>query len=229
MSDATSKTAAGLFVQTFATTILPKHRLLPDLTLLSISREPDASILDGAVNLAKEFTDRTSSPEKSDIPELQLRDLAAGDMELVKMTLVQHLKAGAVGEVIKFPYPGPPELDLPNYPALAAAIFETAEIPVRNSPLKGTTLAALVSSSSSISILEVAHSGVTATEAIVSVLFIAGTMIVLGAANAVRRAIEAGLEHKLLLIFGVAGECEVGNSRNTSIAARHRRRRSSGP
>jgi hypothetical protein len=52
------------------------------------------------------------------------------------------------------------------------------------------------------------------TEASVSVLFVAGAMIILGAANAVRRAVESGLEHKLLKVFGMTEGRIVGQTRN---------------
>jgi hypothetical protein len=77
-------------------------------------------------------------------------------------------------------------------------------LPVRNSALKGSTLASLISGGGgTVGIIEIFHTGVTPAEALVSVVFVAGATILLGAANAVRRALEAGLELKLQRLFGM--------------------------
>ena len=92
--------------------------------------------------------------------------------------------------------------DLSNYRNVASNIIESAEIPVRASPLKGVTLGALAGGG--VSILNLIHSGIGLEEASISVLFAAGTMVIWGAAKGVARALEHGLEQKLLKIFGVA-------------------------
>ena len=50
-------------------------------------------------------------------------------------------------------------------------------------------------------------------EASISVLFVAGSMVIFGAAKGVARALEQGLEQKLLKIFGVAQERTVAARR----------------
>jgi hypothetical protein len=93
--------------------------------------------------------------------------------------------------------------ELSNYRNVASDIIERAEIPVKGSPLKGATLAAL-SGVSGASILELFHSGVPLQEACITILFLASTPIIFGAAKGVARAVEEGLEQKVLKLFGVA-------------------------
>jgi hypothetical protein len=111
-------------------------------------------------------------------------------------------------------------LAISDYSALSLRIIETAEIPVRASPLKGTTLATL--GGGSYTILELFHSGVSLQEASTAVVFVAGAMIVFGVADAVGRALAAGVEDKLLKIFGLGKERTVGALRNISTKAKRR-------
>ena len=113
---------------------------------------------------------------------------------------------------------GPFGQDDADYFKEASIIRETAEIPVKASPLQGTTLTTLLGGSGTAAVLEVFHNGVTPAEATVSILFVAGAMIFLGTANAVRRALEAGLERKLLRTFGVEPDNTIAKNRDQALA-----------
>jgi hypothetical protein len=184
------------FVQTFATTIVPNITELPELILVSLRLDPSVDVdLITIENLAHDFSERKDGDEA---PELRVRGFTEGNSELVIRTIATQLRDGATGRL--------PVSMLPAIESLAEAIYRDADVPVVSSPLKGVTLSNLVAGAGSVSVVQIFHSGVTPAEATGSVLFIAGTMIILGAANAVRRAIEAGLEQKLLKVLGFTQE-----------------------
>jgi hypothetical protein len=122
--------------------------------------------------------------DEYDSPQLQLREYRIIDGEVLKRTIAAQLRAGTTGRI--------DPINPPNYEGLADSIYRNAEIPLRLSPLKGVTLSSLLGATGSAGMLQLFHSGVTPTEAALSVLFVAGTMIVFGAADVVRRAVEAG-------------------------------------
>jgi hypothetical protein len=135
----------------------------------------------------------------------------------LETVLAWHLKAGMIGPFSMDGASRGPGRTWPDYFETASIILEEVEIPVRASPLQGATLAPLIGGSGSIGLLEVFHNGVSAADAAISVLFVAGAMIVLGTANAVRRALEAGIESKLLRVFGVRSDASIAQKREEAI------------
>jgi hypothetical protein len=169
------------------------------------------------MRLEKQFAE---SEDEDEAPELQFREFTTGDGELVKRTIAAQLRDGATGRLNV--------LAPPDYGRLAETIYSDAEVPLKSSPLKGVTLSALAGvggAGGSISMLQIFHSGVTPSEAAVSVLFVAGTMIVMGAANAVRRAVEAGLEQKLLRVMGATEARVVGAVRDSAAKEKRTKKR----
>jgi hypothetical protein len=192
------------FTQSFATTISPGDPSLPEISLVLMPTDADTEI-DLSIRKLNDLFGALKD-ENYDA-DLELRDFRQGDKQLVVSSLALHLKSGFRSQFQD-------NLDLPNYEKLASDITETALIPVRYSPLQGRTFASLIGGSGSVSLLEVFHTGVSPAEAVVSVLFVAGAMIVFGAANAVRRAVEAGVEYKLLAAFWVKEEKVIAASRD---------------
>jgi hypothetical protein len=192
------------FAQTFATRVLPKNPQLPELLFISMSRDTKINLPEALIELEAELT---TTQEDSNSPELELRGLTTGGKEILETALTWHLQSGTVGQMSMF--------DLSNYSNVALEIIETAEIPVTASPLKGATLAALAGGGATI--LNLFHSGVGVTEASISILFLAGTMIIFGAAKGVARALEAGLEQKVLKMFGVQRQRIVSARREVAV------------
>jgi hypothetical protein len=189
------------FGQTFEVTVHPSHPRLPELSLVWLPRSTDDPETE-LYSLSADFDDDVGPPT------LELRDFTPTNTSIVDTLLAWHLKVGLIG---------PFGLDDPDYFKVASIIRDTAEIPVKTSPLKGITLTTLLGGGGSAAVLEVFHNGVTPAEATVSVLFVAGAMILLGTANAVRRAVEAGLERKLLLIFGVEPDKTIAKDREHAL------------
>jgi hypothetical protein len=202
------------FAQTFATRILPKNPQLPELLFISMSRGADINLFEAVAELEAELA---TSEDDSDSPGLEARGFTTGGKELLETALTWHLRSGTVGRLSMF--------DLSNYRNVALDIIETAEIPVTASPLKGATLAALAGGGGA-SILDLFHSGVGMEEAGISILFLAGTVVIFGAAKGVARALEKGLEQKVLQMFGVTQQRTVSARRVAgAITPRVSRRR----
>jgi hypothetical protein len=91
----------------------------------------------------------------------------------------------------------------------AKNIFTQYEVPVHESPLKGTTLATILSSGGGLSMIQLFAHGVSPLDAAIAVIFASASMIVIGAADAVRRATSAAIEERLRSVFGVPAEREV--------------------
>jgi hypothetical protein len=197
------------FTQTFATKIFPDNPQLPEVMFIFMSRDPNLDPRSAISDLERELAEDADSP---DLPQLQLRDFIAGGKELLETALSWHLRTGTVGRMSM--------LDLPDYSALASNIVATAEIPVTESPLKGATLASLIGSS--LGLMELFHSGVTPTEAVVSVLFVQGAMIIFGLTDAVLRS---DLEPKLAKVFGRGKDRAIGAARSTNDRRMRRKRR----
>ena len=190
------------FLQTFATTVYPNGQEFSGLSIVWIPADIDdvghfsitAEMADTprprSAHARQTYFDNILEFENDDT--FEARDFSVNSAIDVIFLLSRHLKAGIIGQ-----------LSEPHYLNIASAILEAAELPVRSSPLQGTTLASLIGASGSVAVLQIFHNGVSPAEAVVSVLFLAGAMIVLGTANAVRRALEAGLERKLLHAFGI--------------------------
>jgi hypothetical protein len=186
--------------ETFAVTVHPSHPQLPELTFVWMQRnshDPNPELY----SLSQAFDDDVGPPV------LEMRDYRPGNISIIDTLLAWHLRAGRIG---------PFGSDDADYFKAASIIRETAEIPVKFSPLRGETLTSLLGVGSA-GVLEIFHNGVTPAEAIVSVVFVAGAMILLGTANAVRRAIEAGLERKLLITFGVDQAKAIAEVREKTI------------
>jgi hypothetical protein len=187
--------------ETFAVTVYPSHPQLPELTFVWMPRsshDPEPELY----SLSRAFDD-DSGP-----PVLEMRDYRPANISIIDTLLAWHLRAGRIG---------PFGSDDADYFKAASIIRDAAEIPIQLSPLKGETLTSLLGSGGTAAVLEIFHNGVTPAEAIVSVLFVAGAMILLGSANAVRRAVEAGLERKLLITFGVNQAKEIAEHRQKMI------------
>jgi hypothetical protein len=137
------------FTQSFATTVLPGNSQLPELIFVFLPCKPIDHLREAVYRLERELAESEDYDGYS--PDLQLRDFIEGGKVSVETALSWHLKIGAVGRFSM--------LDLPDYDSLASAIFNTAEVPVKTSPLKGITLAGLVGGSSSVSLIEILHSG----------------------------------------------------------------------
>jgi len=183
-------------------TVLPSHPRLPELSFVWMPRSTDDPQPE-LHSLSADFDDDVGPPP------LELRDFQPTNTSLFDTVLAWHLKVGMIG---------PFGQDDADYFKEASIIRETAEIPVKASPLQGTTLTTLLGGSGTAAVLEVFHNGVTPVEATVSVLFVAGAMILLGTANAVRRALEAGLERKLLRTFGVEPDKTIAKNRDQALA-----------
>lgn len=198
----------GSFVQTFATTLLLKYTALPELTFVSLPIDPNmiTDVGRSIEELGSEFAE-FEDEDKDELGELHINEAKFGKGELIKQMIVMHLVSG-LEEL-------PSRSLLIRFEDLAEAIYEKAEIPVKSSPINGVTLSSLVGGAGVAGVLQLFHSGVTPGEAVITVLFLAGTMVILGAANGVRRALDAGLEQKVLKVFGATDDAKyVGNDRD---------------
>ena len=203
------------YMQTFSTTIYPGSPQLPELTIIWMPRDENINVFSTTRALADELAEGEDDDCRT---RLEIRDIAEGDRSLLESALVFHFKAGGTGSINLE--------DPPNYGRLATLILENAEIPVRASPLKGETLASLISGGGgTLGLIEIFHTGVTPTEAMVSVAFVAGATILLGAANAVRRAVEAGLELKLQSLFGLPDLRVIASGRTQATVNRRAKTR----
>ncbi len=192
------------FAQTFATRILPKNPQLPELVFISVPVSPGINLRQAVAALEAELE---ASEEHSYLAGLELRGFAVGGIELLETTLSWQLRAGTVGRLSMF--------DLSNYRNVALDIIETAEIPIKASALKGSTLATLatLAGASGTGILELFNSSANIEHACISVIFFAGTIVLFGAARGLSRALEAGLEQTVLKLFGVTEQRQVGARR----------------
>jgi hypothetical protein len=163
---------ADSLTETFAVTVHPNHPQLPELTFVWMPRSPKDPE-HGLYSLGRAFDDDVGPPA------LEMRDFQPANVAIVDTLLAWHLRAGRIG---------PFGSDDADYFKAASIIRDTAEIPVKTSPLQGATLTTLLGGSGTAAVLELLHNGVTPAEAIVSVLFVAGAMIVLGGANACPRS-----------------------------------------
>lgn len=182
------------FAQTFATSIFPGDPNLPELIFASLPSDETDLDFGGfvAANIVNLLQDSEDEDEAS---ELQVRDFTMGGGDLVIQNIASLLRSGVTGRLT--------HEQIPNYNRFAETIYNHAEIPVKSSPLNGVTLSTLVGGTGSVGILELFHSGVSPTEAALSVLFAGGALIVMGTADAVRRAVATGVEQRLLGFFGV--------------------------
>jgi hypothetical protein len=192
------------FVQTFGTTVHPIRPELPELSIVWMPRS-DLPIDDKSL---QSLSARLDDPDEA--PTLEIRDFLPDGRSAVVNILAWHLRAGRTMP--------PKDADRAKYTMdyiQTAQSILAAEVPLRTSPLHSMSLGSLVGGSGVVGVLEIFHSGVSPAEAAVSVLFVAGAIIVLGTANAVRRALEAGVETKLLAVFGVERDKHVSDERET--------------
>jgi hypothetical protein len=201
------------FAQTFSTRVFPKASHLPELVFISISRDTDIHFFEGLAELKAELEHGANEP---DGVSWTLRGFSTGGTEILIGALVWHLRSATQGS-LSFS-------DAYNYNEIALQIVNYAELPVKSSPLKGITLGALVGGGSA-TLLDLARPGVSLEEALVSVLVIAGTIVIFGASKGVARGLEAGLEQKILEKLGVGGQRRVAAKRKIDNNARANQQR----
>jgi len=191
------------FMQSFATTIHPSRASLPELTFVWMPR----SELSVSANSLSSLRSKFHEPDGP--TELEIQDYVPNGQSVFLTTLAWHLKAGRATPPEDATY----DDYVIDYFGAAQNILLQAELPVRASPLQGVSLSTLLGSGGAIGVMKLFHRGVTPAEAAVSVLFVAGAMIVFGTANAVRRALEVGVEQKLLSVFGIDRDLLISEKR----------------
>jgi hypothetical protein len=103
-------------------------------------------------------------------------------------------------------------------------VFEHYEVPFVESPLRGTTLNSLISGGTLALMQLYLHQ--SPLDAAIAVLYTSGAIIILGAADAVRRAVSAAIEERLRSVLGVPMERTVMRKNRESAASLRRRSRS---
>lgn len=180
------------FSQTFSTTIVSDDPNLPEFQIMWLRRDPNAA--------------SSSTPFENFGQSLS----SSGQLEVIQTT---NDLENLVGRLIH----GTGGMWPPNVAEFVVEVCASAEIPVQSSPLNGVTLTGLLGAGGTASVIHLFQSGVTIQQAAVAVVFVGGSMIVLGAAAAVNRAVSEGLELWLKARFG-------GTPQSESAAERSRRR-----